>query len=219
MSRAASSRGGSLSAMRPARRGDVGGPAATAMTRCPAAARSSARRRASADMSAISAIAWSAPLAIRNSLPCRSTASASAILVAGSKGTKPTSRSTVSPLPVSAAARRIAASIGSWSASELARAASANTRARSKPGIGETASTSSALRVRVPVLSEHRTSMAAASCAAESLVNRTPCRAIVRAPIAAESVNVAGRATGMLARSAVSARRITSADGHAMRYA
>ena len=57
--------------------------------------------------------------------------------------------------------------------------------------------------------------MAAASCAAERRVNRTPRRASVWAPNAAESVNVAGNATGIVASSAVRARRIRSADGNA----
>ena len=95
MSPAESSRGGSLSAMRPARRSAFGGPAATAMTRCPCSARSSTRRRASAGTSATLAITSNAPLMMRSSFPSRSTAKASEVLVAGSKGTKRTSRSVV----------------------------------------------------------------------------------------------------------------------------
>jgi hypothetical protein len=55
--------------------------------------------------------------------------------------------------------------------------------------------------------------MAAASWAAERRVTRTPLRARVWAPIAADSVNVAGSATGIEANSAVRARRTTSARG------
>ena len=55
--------------------------------------------------------------------------------------------------------------------------------------------------------------MAAASCAAERRVNRTPRRASVWAPNAADSVKVAGSATGIVASSAVRARRIRSGAG------
>ena len=47
--------------------------------------------------------------------------------------------------------------------------------------------------------------MAAASCAAERRVSRTPRRARIWAPNAADSVNVAGSATGIVASSAVRA--------------
>jgi cytochrome c553 len=72
------------------------------------------------------------------------------------------------------AASRIAASTGSWPPSELARAAMPRTCASSNPGNGRTLVTVSSLRVRVPVLSEHNTSIDAASSTAESRVGNTP---------------------------------------------
>lgn len=90
------------------------------------------------------------------------------------------------------AAERIAASIGSCPPSELVRAASVKTRASSKPGMGRTAVNASLLRVKVPVLSDKSTSMVAASSTAESRVGSTPRFAKARAPSAEASVNVAG---------------------------
>jgi len=102
----------------------------------------------------------------------RSTAAASDIFVAESKGVNLASFGKPETL-VFEAARRMAASTGSRPPSELARAATARTRASSKPGIGRTAVTSSSLRVNVPVLSAHNTSMLAASSTAERRVGRT----------------------------------------------
>ena len=103
----------------------------------------------------------------------------------------------------SAAAARMASSTGSEPPSELASAASFKTCASSKPDIGRIAVTSSSLRVSVPVLSAQRTSIDAASSTALKRVSRTPIPASERAPIALASVNVAGRATGIEARTAV----------------
>src|SRR5476649_497806 len=57
--------------------------------------------------------------------------------------------------------------------------------------------TASSLRVRVPVLSEQRTSIPAASSTAERRVDRTPLLARDRAPTAAAKVNIDGKATGI----------------------
>jgi hypothetical protein len=59
------------------------------------------------------------------------------------------------------------------------------------------------------------TFIVAASCAAESRVSRTPRRANAWAASAAESVNVAGSATGTDASSAVRASHISSAGANA----
>ena len=63
--------------------------------------------------------------------------------------------------------------------------------------MGRNAVTARALRVRVPVLSAHRMSMPAASSTADRLVGSTPRAASERAPIAADRVNMDGRATGI----------------------
>ena len=73
--------------------------------------------------------------------------------------------------------------------------------------------TASSLRVNVPVLSEQRTSSVAASSTADNRVGSTPKRARAFAPSAAASVNVAGSATGMDARTAVRTRGIISPIG------
>jgi hypothetical protein len=83
----------------------------------------------------------------------------------------------------------------------------------SKPGIGATALTLSALQVSVPVLSEHSTSMVPASSTADRRVDNTPCAASARAPSAAESVKVAGSATGIDASTAVRISGTMSASG------
>ena len=79
--------------------------------------------------------------------------------------------------------------------------------------MGRMAVTFSSLRVNVPVLSEHSTSMLAASSTAESRVGRTPLCARACAPMAAASVKVAGSATGIDARTAVSTRGTISLNG------
>lgn len=60
--------------------------------------------------------------------------------------------------------------------------------------------TVSSLFVKVPVLSEHSTSIEAASSSVDKRVGNTPTVAKARAPTAAASVNVAGNATGIEAR-------------------
>jgi hypothetical protein len=119
----------------------------------------------------------------------------------------------MSGAPAFAAAARIAASTGSWPPSELASEAMPRTRAASTPGIGRVAATASSFRVSVPVLSAQRTSMLAASSTADRRVGRTSTRARSRAPTAAARVNVAGRATGIDARTVVRIRGTISADG------
>jgi len=61
---------------------------------------------------------------------------------------------------------------------------------------GRTSRTDISFNVSVPVLSEHSTSIVAASCNADSRVSNTPLAASVLAPSAAAKVNVAGNATG-----------------------
>ena len=85
--------------------------------------------------------------------------------------------------------------------------------ASSKPGIGRTLVTESSLRVSVPVLSEHKTSIVAASSTAESRVGRTPSFARARAPSAVARVKVAGNATGIAARTDVSNSGMISLHG------
>jgi hypothetical protein len=118
-----------------------------------------------------------------------------------------------------AAADRIAASTESWPPSELASAANPRTCSSLNPGIGRTLVTESSLRVRVPVLSEHSTSMVAASSTAERRVGSTPNFARERAPSAAARVKVAGNATGIAARTEVNNRGIISPHGIACIHA
>jgi hypothetical protein len=73
--------------------------------------------------------------------------------------------------------------------------------------------TASSLRVRVPVLSEQRTSIPAASSTAERRVDRTPLLARERAPTAAAKVNIDGNATGIEDRIATSSRGTISPMG------
>jgi p-aminobenzoyl-glutamate transporter AbgT len=79
--------------------------------------------------------------------------------------------------------------------------------------MGMTLVTLSSLRVSVPVLSAHSTSILAASSTAESRVGRTLRLANARAPIAAASVKVAGSATGIDAKIAVSTSMVILAIG------
>ena len=153
-----------------------------------------------------------APFTIRCGFPVESVAVASDIFFAGSKAANLINRG-ASETALLAAAARMAPSTGSWPPSELASAASARTCASSKPGIGRTVVTVSALRVSVPVLSAHRTSIDAASSTAERRVGRTPSFANARAPSAAASVKVAGSATGIDARTAVRTRGMISSSG------
>ena len=114
--------------------------------------------------------------------------------------------------PLFLAAARMAASTGSWPPSALARAANAKTCASLKPDIGRTPFTDNSLRVKVPVLSEQSTSMVAASSTAERRVDSTPVFARDLAPSAVASVNVAGKATGMAASTAVSKSEMVSSQ-------
>ena len=79
--------------------------------------------------------------------------------------------------------------------------------------MARTATTAKVFCVNVPVLSAQRTSMLAASSTAESRVGRTPLLASARAPSAVARVKVAGNATGMAARMAVSVKGMTSTGG------
>src|ERR1017187_7300519 len=110
---------------------------------------------------------------MRSAAPFASVAVASDVFLAGSNGTNVASfgRSCAGFFE---AAERIAASTESRPPSELARAANPRTWASSNPGNGRTLVTESALRVRVPVLSEHKTSIEAASSTAERRVGSTP---------------------------------------------
>ena len=153
-----------------------------------------------------------APFTIRCGLPVESVAVASDIFFAGSKAANLINRG-ASETALLAAAARMAPSTGSCPPSELASAASARTCASSKPGIGCTVVTVSALRVSVPVLSAHKTFIDAASSTAERRVGRTPSFAKARAPSAAASVKVAGSATGIDASTAVRTRGMISSSG------
>jgi allophanate hydrolase subunit 1 len=73
--------------------------------------------------------------------------------------------------------------------------------------------TASSLRVSVPVLSEQRISILPASSTAERLVGKTPRRANARAPTAAASVNIEGKATGIDERTATRMSGTMSARG------
>ena len=205
-------RGGSLRAINPMIWLDAAGPAATAKTRKPCFSSSSAIAAAAGEGAVRATTAVNAPLMIRSELPAGSVAVASEVFLTGSNGTKTASFG--KPVAVFCdAASRMAASTGSWPPSELASAAIPRTWASSNPGNGRTLATVSSLRVRVPVLSEHNTSIDAASSTAESRVGNTPCLARARAPIAAARVNVAGNATGMMARTDVSKSGIISVEG------
>jgi hypothetical protein len=95
-------------------------------------------------------------------------------------------------------------SIGSWPSDELASAAKPMTSEASQPGFtGRIALTTNSFWVSVPVLSQQITSTMAASFSEDSRVSSTPFKASVRAPKAAASVNVAGRATGTADSNAV----------------
>jgi len=153
-----------------------------------------------------------APLTMRSTPPVASVAVASEVFLAGSNGTNVLSLGR-SNAGFWVEAERIAASTASSPPSELARAAMPRTWASSKPGIGLTPVTESSLRVSVPVLSEHNTSIVAASSTADSRVGNTPSFARDRATSAAASVNVAGNATGIAARTDVSSRGIISLHG------
>src|SRR5487761_2699674 len=109
---AESARGGSLSAIIPASCIDAGGPAATARTRKPCVSRPVAAAAAVGDGCARSITAANAPFTIRCVAPPASTAVASDILVAGSKGTNLTSLGE-SAVGLWTAAARIAPSTGS----------------------------------------------------------------------------------------------------------
>ncbi len=215
---AESSRGGSLSAMKPASANLSGGPAATASTRNPFACKSSTIDNAFAGGCDKSEITANAPLATFIVAPFAWSTLASERFSEGSKGTNVTSFG-ASAMGLCAAAPRIAASTGSCPPSELARAANARTCASSKPGIGRTDITASSLRVSVPVLSEHRMSTPAASSTAERLVGSTPWAASERAPTAAASVNIDGSATGIEERSPTKTRATISAPGSDSEYA
>ena len=210
-SAAESVRGGSLSAMSPASFIAAGSPAATASTRNPCPSSSSAAAVAMGDGWVRPTTTAKAPFRTRWVPLPGSTIVASDIFVAGSNGTNVTDVSAlVARLP---AAARIAASTGSSPQSELANAASDRTRAASKPGIGRTDVTDSSLRVSVPVLSTHKTSIVAASSTADRRVGSTPRFANTCAPTAAARVKVAGSATGIEARIAVSTSGMISATG------
>ena len=213
-SAADSARGGSLSAMSPASLSADGGPTATARTLKPCDSSSFAAVEAVGEGWVRPTTTAKAPFTIRSLPPLGSTAVASDIFVAGSNGTNVVRFGRSEGL-LPAAAERMAASTASCPPCELASAANASTWASSKPGSGRTVVTFSSLRVSVPVLSAHRTSMDAASSTAERRVGRTPWRARDRAPTAAARVKVAGSATGIEARTAVSTREMISASGMA----
>ena len=126
-----------------------------------------------------------APFTMRSTPPFASVAVASDVFLAGSNGTNVISFGK-SDAGLFLEAERIAAS---------------------------TESSESSLRVKVPVLSEHKTSIVAASSTADSRVGRTPSFARDRAPSAAARVNVAGNATGMAARTEVSKSGMISLHG------
>ena len=212
MREAESGRGGSLNAMKPSNCIAAGGPAATASTRKPCFSRLSAIAAAAGAGAAMPATTVKAPLTMRAGLPFASVAMASEVFVPGSNGTKLVNFGR-SAAGFCAAADRMAASTESWPPSELASAANPRMCASSKPGMGRTLVTKSWLRVSVPVLSEHKTPMVAASSRAVSRVGKTPSLARARAPSAAASVNVAGNATGMAASTDVSSSGIISYHG------
>jgi hypothetical protein len=212
MSEMESVRGGSLSAIRPISWTDAGRPAATAKTLKPCFSSSSAKSLAVGTGPVRLITAAKAPLMIRWTPPFASVAVASDVFLAGSNGRNLASFGR-SGAGFWEEAERIAASTGSSPPSELARAAIPRMWASSKPTIGLTLVTESSLRVSVPVLSEHKTSIVAASSTAESRVGRTPRFARARAPSAVARVNVAGNATGIAARTDVSKRGMISLHG------
>ena len=165
--------GGSLRPIRPMIFTCWGAPLATARTRYPCWVSVSNSIGAIGPEGAICATTAGAPFMMRCSFPDASTISASAILVAGSKGVNSLTFTPGVGYPFPAV--RMAASTGSWPASELAKAA----RARTSPStrlsfIGLTAVTRNSLCVSVPVLSAHSTSSVAASWIAERRVRSTP---------------------------------------------
>ena len=107
----------------------------------------------------------------------------------------------------------MAASTGSCPPSELASAASSRSRSGSKPAAGRTAVTVGLAAGQSPRLVRAGTSILAASSRAERRVGKAPRAASDRAPTAAARVKVAGRATGIDARTAVSTSGMISVRG------
>ena len=189
-----------------------GGPAATASTLKPFPSSSSEAAVAVGDGWVRPMTAAKAPFTTRCVPPPGSCTVASDIFVPGSNGTNLMILG-ASEAAFPEAADRMAPSTGSCPPSELASAASARTCVSSKPGMGRTVVTVSAFWVSVPVLSEHKTSIVAASSTAERRVGRTPSFANARAPSADARVKVAGSATGIDARTAVRTRGMISSSG------
>ncbi len=106
------------------------------------------------------------------------------------------------------ARERIETSMGSCVASSATPAASWTSRVLVSPGLGSRAVTSSRFCVKVPVLSEKRVVMVAASSTAASPVTRMSAWASSVAPTALARVKVAGRATGMETTRRTSAKGI-----------
>src|ERR1700683_3825024 len=217
MSAAESAGGGSLSAMSPASFRDVGGPQTTASTLKPWPSSSANAVAAVGEGWASPLTAAKAPFTTRCVAPLESVTDAADIFVAGSNGVKVFRCHATGEVPserlLLVAAERMAASTGSCPPSELASAANTSTFASVKPDIGRTVLTDSSLRVSVPVLSAHKTSIDADSSTAERRVGRTPSFASARAPNAAARVNVAGNATGIEASTPVRTRGIISVTG------
>ena len=213
MSAAESARGGSLRAMIPASFTARGGPTATASTRKPLASSWLAIVDASGEACAKADDGRKGPLHDTHRGAARIHRRGLGHLRGRIEGHKFAQFGQIGAVAF-AAAERMAASTGSCPPSELARAAIPRTCDSSKPGIGWMAVTLSSFSVSVPVLSAHRTSMLAASSTAESRVGRTPSWARARAPIAAARVKVAGSATGIDARTAVSTRGMISLHRH-----
>src|SRR5208337_4575742 len=141
---AESARGGSLSAISPAKRIDAAAPVATASSRKPFAWSSLAAADNAGIGGARPITEAYAPFTIRSvPPPLGSAAVASEVFLAGSKGTNLISFGSLAPLLEAAA--RVAASTGSCPPSALATAASPSKAASSKPGAGWTAVTDNAL--------------------------------------------------------------------------
>ena len=162
--------------MRPDASSRGGSPRRTARTLLPHAARSSTKLAVSGGASAVAATVSNAPLMTRCSLPSRSTTKASDILRAGSNGTRRVNSFVhlVSCYLNGGFSHRgvngILVGFRACKRRKLQYALTIEPRQRT------ISASSRALHVRVPVLSAQRTSIAAASCAAERRVSRTPSR-------------------------------------------
>ena len=209
---AESVRGGSLSAMIPASRNAGGGPTATARTLNPCDSSSFAAVESVGDDWTRPATTAKAPFTTRRLAPFASTTVASDIFVAGSNGTNaiPFGRSVAT---LCAAAARMAASTGSCPPSEPASAASPRTCASSKPARDGRRSPSARCMSACPSCPRTGRPSKRPRPPRRDASAEHPGVPDDRAPTAAARVKVAGSATGIDARTAVSTSGIISASG------